>query len=556
MSLPDLNLGFILAAALPILVVLYLMIGRNWGGSKAGPAGWFAAIIVALLVFGANVQLLLVSFGRSLLLAFFVLYIIWMAILLFHVVNEAGAISVIGYRLPGLAQDKPGQALLLGWVFGSFLQGASGFGVPAAVVAPLLVGLGLTPNSAVVIALVGHAWAVTYGSLGSSFFSLMASTGEAGSTFAGSSAILLGLACLLCGLAVLWETEGPTAVRRRWGFLLVIGLFMAGTQYVLAVMGLWSLAAFGAGLVGLVVAITELRFGVARALGRVYHNLKLSSRNPTGPDSDTVETTDEVKLDTAGHFERQPVRSVESASLVRAVMPYLVLIMIVVSGQLIWKDELAVININPTFPAVSTSFGWHIPAGPGRSISVFGHAGALLFYTSILSFLWFRWRGPFQDGHSYRVRQILLKTVSGSTRPTIGIFSLVAMAVTMQHTGMTQLLALALSRGAGPVYPLISPFIGALGAFMTGSNTNSNVVFGLLQLETALAVGAPVTLILAAQTAGGAIGSLFAPAKVIVGCSTVPGAQDNQVLKRATIYGLVIVGVLGLLVLFAEILSI
>jgi lactate permease len=194
MSLPDLDLGHIIAAALPILVVLYLMIGRNWGGSRAGPVGWIATIVISWLVFGSNVQLLLVAFGRALLLAFFVLYIIWMAILLFHVVNEAGAISVIGQGLPGLTQDRPGQALILGWVFGSFLQGASGFGVPAAVVAPLLVGLGFSTNSAVVIALVGHAWAVTYGSLGSSFFSLMAATGAAGTTFAGSSAILLGVA--------------------------------------------------------------------------------------------------------------------------------------------------------------------------------------------------------------------------------------------------------------------------------------------------------------------------------------------------------------------------
>ena len=161
MSLPPLNVAYTLAAGLPLLVVLYLMIGRNWGGSKAGPVGWLTAILVSVVVFGASVQLLFVAFGRALLLALFVLYIIWMALLLYHVVNEAGAIKEIGQGLPGLAKDRPAQALLLGWVFSSFLQGASGFGVPAAVVAPLLVGLGFVANSAVVIALVGHAWAVT-----------------------------------------------------------------------------------------------------------------------------------------------------------------------------------------------------------------------------------------------------------------------------------------------------------------------------------------------------------------------------------------------------------
>jgi lactate permease len=122
------------------------------------------------------------------------------------------------------------------------------------------------------------------------------------------------------------------------------------------------------------------------------------------------------------------------------------------------------------------------------------------------------------------------------------------MAVTMQHAGMTQLLAQALSLSLGPIFPSLSPFIGALGAFMTGSNTNSNVVFGQLQMETAVTLGLSVALILASQTAGGAIGSLFAPAKVIVGASTVEGAIEGQVLKRAFGYGLLILTILGIVV--------
>jgi lactate permease len=236
-------------------------------------------------------------------------------------------------------------------------------------------------------------------------------------------------------------------------------------------------------------------------------------------------------------------------------MPYLLLTVIVVAGQLIWKDDLSVITINPSFPAVSTKFGWQTAAGPGRSISLLGHAGALLFYVSLLSFLWFRWRGTYSDKDRYHAGLIFRKTVKGSVKSTVGIVSLVAMAVTMQHAGMTQLLALAISQGTGIIFPFLSPFIGTLGAFMTGSNTNSNVVFGSLQLETALTIGISASLILATQTAGGAIGSLFAPAKVIVGCSTVPGAKDSQVLKRATIYGLAIVAVLAVVAFFVDLLA-
>lgn len=538
MSLPPLNLSTIIAAASPLIVVLYLMIGRNWRGAKAGPAGWLTAVVVSVLVFGAGPRLLLVSFGRSLLLAFFVLYIIWMALLLYHVVNDAGAISVIGRELPGLAHDRPSQALLLGWTFGSFLQGASGFGVPAAVVAPLLVGLGFPANSAVVISLVGHAWAVTFGSLGSSFYSLLAATGKAGEILAGPSALFLGLCCLLCGLVVLWETGRLPAIQSQWGELIGVGLIMAGVQYGLAMAGLWSLAAFGAGIVGLVVMIVDLRIGLFNA-GTWRARLARLSRVSIGQDSALAAGPPSAGASSGRH-------RLEIPALTKASVPYLILIVVVVVGELILEKPLSIITFDPQFPEVLTRFGWITPAGPGRAISLLGHAGALLMYTSILSFLWFRWQGTFGRDDSYSGRTILGKTIRGSTKSTIGILTLVAMAVTMQHAGMTQMLAQILSAGTGSLFPFLSPFIGALGAFMTGSNTNSNVVFGQLQLETALTIGLAITWILAAQTAGGAIGSLFAPAKVIVGCSTVEGASDSQVLRKAVVYGLAIIAILGL----------
>lgn len=534
MSLPPLNFVYITAATAPLIVVLYLMIFRNWGGSKAGPAGWLTAIVVSVMIFGAGPQLLLVATGRSLLLAFFVLYIIWMALLLYHVVNEAGAIDIIGRELPGLAYDPPSQALLLGWVFGSFLQGASGFGVPAAVVAPLLVGLGFPANSAVVIALVGHAWAVTFGSLGSSFFSLIAATGQPGEVLAGPSALLLSFCCILCGFAVLWETGRLEALASQWGELLGVGIIMGSVQYGLAIAGLWSLAAFGAGITGLVVMIVDLRTGLFNA------NVWFARITRRATSMKAGETQAPSKLS----FNRRMNRS----DFAKAAVPYLILTIVVVLGQLLFKEPLSVITLDPHFPEVNTRFGWLTPAGPGRSISLLGHAGALLLYTSILSFLWFRWRGTFRGGEEYSGRTIAAKTVKGSIKSTIGIVTLVAMAVTMQHAGMTQLLAQALSTSTGPLFPFLSPIIGALGAFMTGSNTNSNVVFGQLQLETATALGLSVAVILAAQTAGGAIGSLFAPAKVIVGVSTVEGASDSLVLRNALTYGLAIIGILGVVV--------
>jgi lactate permease len=245
----------------------------------------------------------------------------------------------------------------------------------------------------------------------------------------------------------------------------------------------------------------------------------------------------------------QPSLNVDRYDLITAVFPYLILILVIITGQLILQDRLDFLLVNPTFPEVKTSFGWTTPAGTGRSVSIFGHAGALLLYASLLSYLWFNYRPslPAADSRT-SLKTIFDKTLHGSIKPTIGIVSLVAMAVTMQHVGMTQRLAEALSVGTGPIFPFLSGFIGALGSFMTGSNTNSNVVFGSLQQETAVVLDLSIPIILAAQTAGGAIGSMFAPAKVVVGSSTVAGANDGEVLKRVTLYGLGITALIGVIV--------
>ncbi len=116
---------------------------------------------------------------------------------------------------------------------------------------------------------------------------------------------------------------------------------------------------------------------------------------------------------------------------------------------------------------------------------------------------------------------------------------------------MIYILAEGISRSFGSLFPLISPWIGLLGAFMTGSNTNSNVVFGVLQQETAQLAGLSVALILAAQTTGGALGSMIAPAKILVGCRRSACQGKRPVLKATLRYGLVITGIYWGYYLFA-----
>lgn len=153
------------AAALPIIVVLTAMVWRRWSGTKAGLAGALAAVAVGATLFGATPSVLAVAGWKAVILSFDVLYIVWAALLLYNIAEEAGAIRSIGVGVANLTEDHIMQLLILGFAFSSFLQGVAGFGVPVAVVAPVLVGLGFPPMQAAVVPLVGHAWSVTMGTL-------------------------------------------------------------------------------------------------------------------------------------------------------------------------------------------------------------------------------------------------------------------------------------------------------------------------------------------------------------------------------------------------------
>jgi lactate permease len=224
-----------------------------------------------------------------------------------------------------------------------------------------------------------------------------------------------------------------------------------------------------------------------------------------------------------------------------ALFPYGLLVGIVLMAQLVppVRSFLGQVVIRIEFPELTTARGWVTPAGTGRTINVFGHAGALLMYTALITYGVFHRQGRYGAGTVSRIARTVVRKSAPSS---LGIIAMVGMAVTMEHAGMTRLLADGVARVAGPAFPLVSPFIGTLGAFMTGSNTNSNVVFAGMQQHVAALVGVSPLIILAAQTAGGAVGSMFAPAKVIVGCSTVElGGREGPVLRAVMRYGVAIV---------------
>jgi len=497
----------------PIAVVLVLMIFFNWSGSRAGAAAWLTALVVGVGLFGAHPELLAYSQMKGVLLSLNVLYIIWAALLLYNVVNETGAIKAIGIGIERFSGDKSIQLLIFGWIFSSFLQGVAGYGVPIAVVAPLLVGLGFSPVVSVAVPAIGHSWSVTFGSMGASFQAMMAVTGLSSDFLGPWAAVLLGLAAYLCGICSVHVFGGWKMIKHSAIALLVIGTVMAGTQYLLVTADLWTLGGFGASLAGLVACLAVAR-------------LKIYNRT-------------------------QPSQVESEMSLGWALSAYLILIVIVFMGVMYdpLRNFLGQVKLSLSFPEITSNTGWVVPAGDGKAINIFGHGGALLAYSSVTSYLLYASRGFYSRGGLSR---IMAKCIQSGVPTSLGIVSMVCFAMIMDHCGMIYILAEGISRVFGGLFPFFSTWIGLLGAFMTGSNTNSNVVFGVLQQQTAELAGLSTALILAAQTTGGALGSMIAPAKILVGCSTVGlSGKEGPVLKATLRYGLLITAIIGIFTMLA-----
>ncbi|MEJ2757855.1 MAG: L-lactate permease [Anaerolineales bacterium] len=380
-------------------------------------------------------------------------------------------------------------------------------------IAPILVGLGFTPLSAVILPSIGHGWAVTFGSLGSSFNALIATTGLPSEDLAPPAAIFLGVACLITGWLVAFASGGKKNLKRFFFPVLIIGILMAVGQYFAAVLGLWNIAAFIGSIFGLVTIIVII--SAQRAKDKGNNSI------------------------------------VQWKELFISLSNYVVLILIIMVVQLVpgVKPFLSQIKLNVNFPEIISNQGYITPAGPGRTISIFSHAGMLLLYASIIGFVIFKILGRLPQNAG---KKILKDTFNKMTGSSISILSMVSLAVIMEHTGMTATLAEGISTGLSNIYPFVAPWIGAIGAFMTGSNTNSNVVFSLLQLKTAMLLNYPVVIILAGQTAGAAVASVIAPTKMVVGASTAGmEGKEGEVMRAMIGYTLILILTISILTTIA-----
>ena len=491
-----------LLAALPLLLVLLLMLGKRWSGVRAGLAGLCTALVIGWLGFGLTWRVFWVSQVRGLMLALYVLYIIWPALLLYNLAHDNGGITLVERWLADRVSDRPAAGLLFAWCLSAVLEGIAGFGVPLAVISPMLLSFGFSPVVAVTAVAVGHAWSVTFGDMGVVFEALLAVVRLKAAELAPAASLMLGLVCLGCG----YSAATIIGLRHRRWAVAVVALAMAGVQAGLAGSPLRPLAALMAGLGGLAVGVLLFgRFGTTK-----------SSHDTSG-----------------GSY--------------RALLPYVctTAILSVIAFFPALRSMLGQVRTTVILPEVTTRTGWVTAAGQAKAIDWLTHPGTAMLAGVLLSLPWLR-----RAGSRGTLLTAARKAEAVAAPASLGIITMMGLAMLMDHAGMTQTLAIALSRILGRSYPLVAGYIGMLGAFTTGSNTNSNVLFGPLQLQMAQLLVLDRRWLLAAQTAGGALGSMVAPAKLVVGCATVGLiGKDGLVLRRTFAYALAIALVVGVVVL-------
>ncbi len=506
-------MGFVrlLVAAAPLAVLLGGIVWLRWRAYRAAALAWLVAVGGAAAFFGAGPPLLAAASAKGLSLALLVMLIVWAAVFLYSLMHDLGAVAAIAARLIGSTRDPMLLPLLLGWSFAGFIQGIAGFGVPVTILTPLLLLAGLSPVRAVAAAMIGPTWAITFGSMGSSFYAIRLVTGLDERVLGPTLALLGLLPVFATGVSVVHIAGGWPAVRRLWPLVLVAAVVMVVVMWGLTEIGAAALASMLAGLAGSLVV-----WGAGLAMG------------------------------VGGLVDHRAARSGERLSLGWALLPYLVLTILSIAAQLpLLKRSVAALHFALSYPAQTTSLGLAVqPSSAYAPIQLVGHPAPLLLLSALILVLVFKRRGLWKVGALGRAWRA---TVQQTTGTTVGVGLMVMMALVVTDSGMAAMLAQGAAALGGAPYLVASPFVGAFGAFATGSSTNSNVMFGPLQLYAARALAISPVLVAAAQTLGGATGSGVAPDKALIGVSVVgKGLREGDVMRQALPYALVIVLLIGL----------
>ncbi len=522
----------------PVALLFVLMLGLKVSGWKSALITLIVTLVLGLWVapaigivperfIGDSIYSVMgFSVVEGTLKAIFpILLIILMAIYSYNVLVESKAIETIKRQFASITDDKGILVLIMVWGFGGLLEGMAGFGTAVAIPAAILIGLGFKPVFSALVALLGNTVATGFGAVGVPVMTLCNEISEGGVASATtlsevSAFVILQLSPLfiLIPFVILMLTDRKAWVKNIC-VALWTGLISLGVQLVCAVnMGVETPAILGS---------------VAAIIALVVYARVFCRSNKDGKANGKVEANGE--------------RFGVGATL-RAWSVYIfILVFILVSGSLcppVNKFLKSCLVTSFVIPVVGSKF----------SFAWIGNAAMMLFLGSVVG-------GYIQGLSTRQLVVVLARTVVNLRFTTITIISLICLASVMNYSGMIGALAAGLVALSGSFYPFIAPLVGAIGTFVTGSDTSSNILFGKLQANVAgqLGMHARTTImgfsgseadwLAAANTSGATGGKMISPQSIAIATAACDmKGSDDIILRKALPYAVGYIILTGLIV--------
>jgi lactate permease len=528
-----------LYAALPIFIAAILLVGLRLPAKKAMPIVYIATALVALFVWEVTFNRVLASTIQGLLITIAVLWIIFGAILLLNTLKHSGAIGVIRQGFNNISPDRRVQVIIIAWLFGSFIEGASGFGTPAAIAAPLLVAIGFPAMAAVMVGMMIQSTPVSFGAVGTPILigvnkgldsaSISATLDSLGSNWdtylrliTSEVAIVHAITGTLIPLFMVIMLTRFFGKNRSWteGLSIVPFAIFAGVSFTIpyALTGIFLGAEFPS-LIGALVGLPIVTFAAKKGF-----LIPKKSWDFAPKEEWPVHWVSKLELKLDAMTVKVPM------SLTKAWLPYILVAIILVITRVSDEAKAFVNSIVIPFKDI-------LGEGLGYTISPLYLPGGILVFVVLLTY--FLHRMEFKE---------LKEAVSESSKVMLGagfvlIFTIPLVRILINSginesgfDSMPVAMANFVATSVGDIYPLFAPMIGALGAFIAGSNTVSNMMLSQFQFGVADALGISTAFMIALQAVGAAAGNMIAIHNVVAASATVGLLdQEGETLRRTII---------------------
>ena len=521
---------------LPIATVAVFLVMLRWPASRAMPLTYAVAAALALFVWQVPGMQVAAATLNGLVIALTLLYIIFGAILLLNTLRASGAINVIRRGFTDVSRDRRVQVIIVAWLFGSFIEGSAGFGTPAAVAVPLLVGLGFPGMAAVMAGMIIQSTPVSFGAAGTPIlvgvntglsadpalvaYGMERVAGEWNDflRFVGFRvAVLHAIAGTLVPLILVsfmtrffGERKSFAEGLQVWKFALFAALSMT-IPYIIAGYFLGpEFPALVGSLVGLLIVVLAARRGFLVPKPEEAWDFGDKSTWPS-------EWTGSIEIkDDAGNGAPM--------SLLRAWMPYVIVALLLLTS----RDPFVFLRpVLDPFQQFLQSFSLTWPAILGTGIDMNAVPplylpGGLFIATSLVT--WFIHRIP---GPAYKQAWTTSLQVTASASIAL-VFTVPMVQVFINTMGgaagferMPIVLADGVASLVGGAWPIFAPFIGGIGAAVAGSNTVSNMMFSQFQFGMGERIAVDPTWIVALQAVGGAAGNMICVHNVVAASAVV-----------------------------------